>query len=253
MLSHWHKAKKEKLQELNKQFQGLKGEYQLAQERLRACLQWRLRLKFAERVWYAGLLSLGFVAYKSPGLSAFLFRDAPLVSIPLLSGTVIVFHFLGACLGRKERLHERRAKKLKEQLKSAKRMLVSNMDPLVVEVVKEIVREDMKLEVAQMRSSDEGCSQKCILVNKVLSKDLERNQRIVQAFANFKWCNTCKNLQPGAVQVCHAGCGQKVFKECVPLMNEFGKAEAEIAEMKQRARALTEQSMKFIEFQKAKR
>jgi len=114
---------------------------------------------------------------------------------------------LGLYLERKEKVHERKQKRLKGQLKNAKRMLVSNMDPLMVETVKEIVREDMKQEIALMRNSNEGCSQKCRLVNKMLNIDIERNKKIVQEFANFNWCDTCKNLQPGAVQVCHSGCG----------------------------------------------
>jgi len=32
--------------------------------------------------------------------------------------------------------------------------------------------------------------------------------------------------------VCHAGCGQKVFKRCLPLMKEFGEMESEIAKLK---------------------
>lgn len=44
-------------------------------------------------------------------------------------------------------------------------MLVSQMDPALVECVKDIVKNDMKQEIDQMKNSDEGCSVKCRLIN----------------------------------------------------------------------------------------
>jgi polyhydroxyalkanoate synthesis regulator protein len=87
-----------------------------------------------------------------------MFREVPHISIPFFSASIIIFHMLSLYFEKQEQTHMKKQKKLKDQLKSAKRMLVSNMDPLMVEVVKEIVREDMKQEIAQMRNSDEGCS-----------------------------------------------------------------------------------------------
>ena len=43
---------------------------------------------------------------------------------------------------------------MKEQLKDAKRMLISQMDPVVVETLKEIVKKDLQSEIEKMRSSD---------------------------------------------------------------------------------------------------
>ena len=49
---------------------------------------------------------------------------------------------------------ELQAKHLKDKLKDAKRMLISQMDPNLVEAVKEIIKADMKDEIELMRDSD---------------------------------------------------------------------------------------------------
>lgn len=45
-----------------------------------------------------------------------------------------------------------------------KLQLLSQMDPLVVEAVREIVKKDMKKDYEELRNSDLGCSEKCRLV-----------------------------------------------------------------------------------------
>jgi hypothetical protein len=99
-----------------------------------------------------------------------------------------------------------------------------------------------------MKNSDEGCSVKCRLTNSMLTKDLDRNKHIVQELITFKFCDTCKNPQPGAVTVCHAGCGQKVFKKCLPLMREYGEREAEIQRLKSEIGEIASQTLKFTEY-----
>ena len=42
--------------------------------------------------------------------------------------------------------------------KEEKRSLISKMDPVVVETLREIVMADMKKELEEMRNSDHGCS-----------------------------------------------------------------------------------------------
>ena len=71
-------------------------------------------------------------------------------------------------------------------------MLISHMDPFLVEAVKEIIKSDMKTEMDLMKNSDEGCSVKCRLSNQMLRLDIERNHQIVDEIINFKWCDTCK-------------------------------------------------------------
>jgi hypothetical protein len=66
------------------------------------------------------------------------------------------------------------------------------MDPTLVEAVKEVIRNDMKQELENMKHSDEGCSIKCRLTNQMLKLEHERNAAIVEELINFKWCDNCK-------------------------------------------------------------
>ena len=146
--------------------------------------------------------------------------------------------------------------KLKEQLKDTKRLLLSHMDPIMVQTVKELVRKDMRREIEAMKNSDEGCSQKCRLMNDMFRKDLGRNKVIVNEVTGFKWCEVCQKQQPAAAtqqQVCMAGCGQKIYNRCLPLVREYGEMESEIRLLKHQIQEITEASMKFSEFQKAKK
>lgn len=43
-------------------------------------------------------------------------------------------------------------------MKDTKRLLISHMDPIMVQTVKEIIKKDMRKEIEEMRSSDAGCS-----------------------------------------------------------------------------------------------
>ena len=117
---------------------------------------------------------------------------------------------------------------LRDKLKDAKRMLLSNMDPFIVETLKEIVKKDLKKEIQEMRQSDSGCSDKCRLINEVQKYELERNEAIVKVILSFKWCDNCSNPQRGAVHICSSGCGQKLVSKCIPLMKEFGEKEKDI-------------------------
>jgi hypothetical protein len=83
-----------------------------------------------------------------------------------------------------------------------------------------------------MKHSDEGCSIKCRLTNQVLKLDHERNAAIVEEMINFKWCDNCKQIQPGAVHICNSGCGYKLFNRCLPLMKTFGDKGEDIAKLK---------------------
>ncbi|CDW86271.1 UNKNOWN [Stylonychia lemnae] len=253
VLSNYYKAKNQKINQINAQFQGLKGEYELVQKRLGRYIQWKYRVKLAEKIYYILLLSLAFLFYKSPSLLSYTFTEIPQYSIPFFTLSIISFHLVSLYLDKKEKDQEKRHKKLKDQLKDTKRLLISHMDPIMIQTVKEIVRKDMRREIEQMKNSDQGCSVKCKLINEMLKKDLGRNKVIVNEFIQFKWCDTCQNAQPGAVQVCHAGCGQKVFKRCLPLMKDYGEMDQDISKMKAEIADITNASLKFSEFQKAKK
>lgn len=191
VLSNYGKWKSQKIQEINKQFQGLKGEYEQVQKRLGKYIQWKYRVKIAEKVFYVLLLALGFMFYKSPSLMSYTFTEIPHLSIPFFTVVTMFFSLCGMWLERKEKDQEKRHIKLKEQLKDTKRLLLSHMDPIMVQTVKELVRKDMRREIEAMKNSDEGCSHKCKIMNDMHRKDLGRNKVIVNELIQFKWCDTC--------------------------------------------------------------
>ena len=90
------------------------------------------------------------------------------------------------------------------------------MDPVMVDTLKHIVKKDLKKEVAEMRNSEEGCSEKCRVSNEILRLDNQRSAPIVDNVLQFKWCDTCVQRQPGAVNICNSGCGFKFFKSTLP-------------------------------------
>ena len=69
----------------------------------------------------------------------------------MLSMILIVFHFVGFYLNKQSQDTERNNHMLREKLKDAKRMLLSNMDPFIVETLKEIVKKDLRKEIEEMR------------------------------------------------------------------------------------------------------
>jgi len=130
---------------------------------MESAVKWRYRVKFIEKVYFIALLSILFMAYRSPSMMAWLLYDQPHISISLLALTVIGFSLANYLLEKRTHKSEMQAKHLKEKLKDAKRLLISQMDPTLVEAVKEIIKADMQEEIERMRDSDQGCSQKCRL------------------------------------------------------------------------------------------
>merc|ERR1740130_1065251 len=82
-------------------------------------------------------------------------------------------------------------KEIKYNEKEEKRSLISKMDPVIVETLREIVMADMKKELEEMRNSDQGCSQKCMLIKNIADKDLERHKNVVKKLFDFAWCDFC--------------------------------------------------------------
>ena len=192
ILSYYGRVRKEKIDEISRKFQGLKGEYEQVHLKMENSVKWRYRLKLAEKVFYILTLALGFLFYKSPSLLNWVLSEYPVIFIMSLSSVIIAFTLAGWYLEKKSRRNEQLVKKLKEKLKDAKRMLVSQMDPIMVEAVKEIVRADMREDMEKMRNSDDGCSQKCKLIVQMCKLDVQRNEALVQELINFKWCDQCK-------------------------------------------------------------
>ena len=91
VLASYYKIRQEKIEEINRKFQGLKGEYELVQVRLEKYVKWRYRMKIMEKVYYIGLLVLGFFFYKKPELLTRFFVESPHLSIPFLSTSLLFF------------------------------------------------------------------------------------------------------------------------------------------------------------------
>lgn len=184
----------------------------------------------------AGLI---FLFYRTPTLMTYILVENAQWSIPFFTFIFLALQFSISTLDRKTDINEKLVTKLKEKLKDAKLQLLSHMDPNLREAVKEIVKKDMKQEIEQMRNSDEGCSQKCRLLMQKHTLDVERNAKIVEEMINFRWCDQCKQGQPGAVHICQSGCGQKLFSKCLPLMKEYGQTGEYIVRLESQIEQIT--------------
>ena len=86
-----------------------------------------------------------------------------------------------------------------------------------------------------MRNSDQGCSQKCVLIKTIADKDLERHKAVIKKLLDFQWCDLCSrddfiNEENGSTDkkkpvLCKMGCGPKFVKLCMPAIKNFGKKE----------------------------
>ena len=253
VLNSYGRMKKEKIDEISRKFQGLKGEYESMQSRMHTTVKWRYRVKLIEKIYYIALLSLGFLVYKSPAILSWLLYDYPHISITFFSLSIIGFSLAGFMLDKQSRKSEVLARKLKEKLKDTKKLLISQMDPALVEAVKDIVRADMKDELQKMRDSEEGCSQKCQMTVRMHKLDVERNEVLVKELIEFHWCDQCMKGQPGAVHICQSGCGPKIFAKLLPHMKEFGRVGERILAIKADIEELSKRSIKFKDYQKAKK
>ena len=119
-------------------------------------------------------------------------------------------------------------------------MLISQMDPNLVDAVKEIIKADMREDIERMRDSDQGCSKKCRLSIEMQKMDVERNELLVKELIEFKWCDQCKkglvtSGQPNPekqMPQCQMNCGPRIFGRLVPHMKEYGRVGQKILELK---------------------
>jgi hypothetical protein len=91
ILNNYRNSTNEKIAEISKRFQGLKGEYEYVQLKYENAIKWRFRVKFLEKVYLIILLAVGFIAYKSPSVIGFLLYDQPHISISLFALSVLGF------------------------------------------------------------------------------------------------------------------------------------------------------------------
>lgn len=115
MMMNWYSTqKKERIEQISKKFQGLKGEYEHLHIKMKSTLKWKYRIKIAEKVYYLLLLVFGFMVYKSPSLLSYMFSDHPIVSITFFGLSIIAFSMGNWYLDKKAKRSEALVKKLKE-------------------------------------------------------------------------------------------------------------------------------------------
>jgi len=85
---------------------------------------------------------------------AFLLYDQPHISISLFALSVLGFSLANYILEKRAIKSENKVRSLKDKLKDAKRLLISQMDPTLVDAVKEIIRGDMQDDLNRMRDSE---------------------------------------------------------------------------------------------------
>ena len=85
---------------------------------------------------------------------AFLLYDQPHISISLYALSVLGFSLANYILEKRAIKSENKVRSLKDKLKDAKRLLISQMDPTLVDAVKEIIRGDMQDDLNRMRDSE---------------------------------------------------------------------------------------------------
>ena len=116
----------------------------MVQIKMEKTVKWQYRVKLIEKIFFIGLLSLAFLAYKSPAMLSLFLYEQPLITISTVAASILTFSLLGHYLNKYSHKYESTAKKLEEKLKDAKRMLISNLDPNLVVVLKEIVKGDLR-------------------------------------------------------------------------------------------------------------
>jgi hypothetical protein len=121
-------------------------------------VQWRYVIKLTEKIFYVFIGILCLVLYRSQQVFQYLFISVPHIFLPFISVMVIVLILGGSYFDRLTEETKAKTQQLKVKLKDTKRLLLHHMDPLVVDTLKEIVRNDMKDEVYRMRNSNDGCS-----------------------------------------------------------------------------------------------
>ena len=130
-----------------KKFQGQKHEFEYSVQKTKSYEMWKYRIKLIEKVVWTTILIFGFIFYRNPIMLNFVFVENGMYSICGVSSVVILFNSLGWHYEQQHDAWAKRQQKLKSEQKDIKMQLLTQMDPLVVETLRSIVRKDMKGEL----------------------------------------------------------------------------------------------------------
>lgn len=165
------------------------------------------RVWWVEKLFYVALVLTCCLFYKSDAFWRFILVTNGIRCLLTVIVIFIVFSLTNWYLEDKHNTAKEKVIELRKSQKDVKLQLLSQMDPIVVETLREIVRSDMRAELDYMKNSDEGCSQKCILMKLILEREYSRNEVIVNAMRDFEWCDICsQNIQ----ETCKQACGQRL-------------------------------------------
>ena len=163
-----------------------------------------------QRVLVLVAIVIGFWTYKTPG---FYYAISGIVDvrvmIGLVLGLIVILHFWAEYLERRVKQLRNEQVKVRVDLKEAELNLTRAIEPQLLQTIKAVVARDMKQQLKAIRDSEEGCTEKCRLKNKILELDLERHRSFVQTLLKFNWCDDCVVTEPGAVKTaCRSNCGR---------------------------------------------
>ena len=88
--------------------------------------------------------------------------------------------------------------------------------------------------------SDEGCSEKCKLINKKLTIDLERRKSLLDCVLNFQWCDACAKSEESKGGGKRCTCGRKFMQKITPYLNKYEEKERELGELKKEIEKMKE-------------
>ena len=128
------------------QIQGQKGVYEQAKQKCARLQSFLYRLKTAEKIGYTVALIVATCMYKSKELYKYVVLDRGMITIPLLVGSILILRWIIDFYEQKYHNSKKRLKELKNNETDQKRSLISQMDPVIVETLREIVSADMKQE-----------------------------------------------------------------------------------------------------------
>ena len=102
------------------------------------------RLKTVEKIVYTLTIILAACMYKSRELYKYIVLDRGLITVPIFVGAILILRWIFDFYEQKYHSSKKRLKELKNNETDWKRSLISKMDPVIVETLREIVSSDMK-------------------------------------------------------------------------------------------------------------
>lgn len=93
------------------------------------------------------MMILAFLFYRSPTMLHFAFVENGFYSICGISGIIIIFNYLNWYYDEQYNMWQRKLKNLKAEMQDDKMKILTQMDPLIVETLRQIVKKDMREEL----------------------------------------------------------------------------------------------------------